>query len=342
MPRSPSTRAHSMPAGPAPTTSTSCSALDARVNRSGCQPRRYSSPEVAFCVQTIDGPPASNRDTQTLQPMHSRMSSTRPSAIFRGRNGSAIEGRAAPTMSNTPPSIARTIASGSVSRPQPTTGLAVTCFTALIHSNWRAGSKNRDGVASSPQSCPPTYTSHRSTSSSHARTNGSTSRCKLHPLRAPQAVGRQANRQRAIAADGIPHAFDDLPPDARAPLERPAVLVRALVVERRQELLEQALVPTVDADDVEARVARPNGGIDEERLHQARCRRDPSPGRARSGTRRSRSATARAKRTRDSRFCGCTPPYQSSTPASAPCSCTPSHIAPGWRHRRHPRAEPAT
>jgi len=40
-----------MPAAPAPTTSTSLSALAARVNFSGCHPRRYSSPLVGFCVQ---------------------------------------------------------------------------------------------------------------------------------------------------------------------------------------------------------------------------------------------------------------------------------------------------
>ena len=37
-----------------------------------------------------------------LQPMHSRMSSSRPSSIFCGRKGSAIEGRAAPIRSSTP------------------------------------------------------------------------------------------------------------------------------------------------------------------------------------------------------------------------------------------------
>ena len=51
MPRLPSTVAHSMPAGPAPTTSTARSAFAARSNRSGCHPRRYSSPAVAFWVQ---------------------------------------------------------------------------------------------------------------------------------------------------------------------------------------------------------------------------------------------------------------------------------------------------
>ena len=44
-------------------------------NFSGCQPRRYSSPAVAFWVQIMVGPPISQREMHTLQPMHTRMSS---------------------------------------------------------------------------------------------------------------------------------------------------------------------------------------------------------------------------------------------------------------------------
>jgi hypothetical protein len=51
MPRLPSTFAHSIPAGPAPTISTPRSRFAAGSNRSGCHPRRCSSPAVAFCVQ---------------------------------------------------------------------------------------------------------------------------------------------------------------------------------------------------------------------------------------------------------------------------------------------------
>ena len=58
-----------------------------------------------------------------LQPMHSRMSSKRPSEILVGKNGSAIEGRAAPMMSSTPARIRATMSSGLVSRPLPTTGM---------------------------------------------------------------------------------------------------------------------------------------------------------------------------------------------------------------------------
>ena len=72
-PRLPSTIAHSMPAGPEPTTSTSRSRFSAGSNRSGCQPRRYSSPAVAFWVQPM-WLPSSAFMTQMLQPMHSRIS----------------------------------------------------------------------------------------------------------------------------------------------------------------------------------------------------------------------------------------------------------------------------
>ena len=153
MPRFASTTAHSIPAGPAPTTSTSLSAFVARVKRSGCHPRRNSSPEVAFCVQTI-GRERSQREMQMLQPMHSRISSIRPSSIFLGRKGSAIEGRAAPITSSSPSVIAFAIVSGLVNRPTPTTGFFVTALTARCHSAWEFSGKKREGPASSPQFMP--------------------------------------------------------------------------------------------------------------------------------------------------------------------------------------------
>ena len=74
-------------------------------------------------------------ETQMLQPMHSRMSSMRPSSIFFGRKGSAIDGRAAPMKSRMPRWIWRTIVSGEVKRPTPTTGLVVSCFTQAMNSS---------------------------------------------------------------------------------------------------------------------------------------------------------------------------------------------------------------
>ena len=68
-----------------------------------------------------------------LQPMHSRMSSKRPSLIFTGRNGSEMEGRAAPTKSSHPFLTCLSMLSGDVNRPTPTTGLSVIFFTYEIY-----------------------------------------------------------------------------------------------------------------------------------------------------------------------------------------------------------------
>ena len=63
-----------------------------------------------------------------LQPMHSRISSSRPSSTFLGRKGSAIEGLAQPITSTMPRLTCDTIVSGEVNRPVPITGLVVTCL----------------------------------------------------------------------------------------------------------------------------------------------------------------------------------------------------------------------
>ena len=84
---------------------------------------------LGFWVQRI-GTMVKSPETQMLQPMHSRMSSNRPSSIFLGRNGSAIDGRAAPIRSSVPLVIIRTIVSGDVNQPTPTTGLLVSCLQA--------------------------------------------------------------------------------------------------------------------------------------------------------------------------------------------------------------------
>src|SRR4026208_2296060 len=120
-----------MPDGPAPTTRT-CEGRDVTVNFSGCQPRRYSSIAVGFCVQTIVLLRL-KRDTHTLQPMHSQMSSTRPSSILRGSQGSALDGPAQPMMSSWPDLMTLTISSGSVKRPTPTTGTLAIRLTSLFH-----------------------------------------------------------------------------------------------------------------------------------------------------------------------------------------------------------------
>ena len=59
-----------------------------------------------------------------------------------------------------------------------------------------------------------------------------------------------------VGADPASHLVDHLPSKAQAVLERAAVLVRALVVERREELVEEVAVRDVHLGAVEAALAR--------------------------------------------------------------------------------------
>ena len=103
----------------------------------------------------------------TLQPMHSRMSSMRPSSILRGRNGSAIDGRAAPMKSTTPRLTMAAIVSGLVNRPTPTTGLEVSVLTKAMEGSCQPSLRNREVSMSFG---PPTFTSHRSGTSARLST----------------------------------------------------------------------------------------------------------------------------------------------------------------------------
>ena len=102
---------------------------------------------LGFWVQRI-GVAVESPVTQMLQPMHSRMSSQRPSSIFLGRKGSAIDGRAAPIMSSTPSRTIRTIVSGEVNRPTPTTGLVVSGLSPRTYSSCAPSSAKREVIES--------------------------------------------------------------------------------------------------------------------------------------------------------------------------------------------------
>ena len=191
-----------------------------------------------------------------LQPMHSRISSSRPSSILRGRNGSAIDGRAAPIRSHAPLRMIAAIRSGSVSRPTPTIGLAV-ASPHTARCSRAASPPRRTGTARSPcatRQIEPTLTSHRSTRWSARRTNSRPS-SRSTPS-APQPVDGDPAGDRAVVADRLAHRLQRLQPDPRPVGQRAAVLVGAAVVVRRQELAEQVGVAAVDVDDVEAGVAR--------------------------------------------------------------------------------------
>ena len=108
--------------GPPPTMSTEA-ALPARAKRSGCQPRRHSSPMVGFCVQRT-GTLSCQLEMQMLQPMHSRMSCSRPSSILlRQERVGDRRARAADQVEHAAPDLRRPWCPGEVKRPTPTTGL---------------------------------------------------------------------------------------------------------------------------------------------------------------------------------------------------------------------------
>ena len=117
---------------------------------------------LGFCVHRI-GDMVKSPDTQMLQPMHSRIVASWPVRIFSGRNGSAIDGRAAPMRSRMPLLIWRTMVSGEVNRPTPTTGLLVSCFSPATYCSCSPSGPKREVFESASQV--PSTKSHRSGSS---------------------------------------------------------------------------------------------------------------------------------------------------------------------------------
>ena len=111
--------------------------------------------------------------------MHSRISSSRPSSIFLGKKGSAIDGRAAPIRSSIPLLICRTISSGEVKRPTPTTGLDVSGLTKLFRGSCAPCSLNRAEAVSTVQLAD--FTSHRSGSSDNVEMISWASDCSVSP-----------------------------------------------------------------------------------------------------------------------------------------------------------------
>ena len=156
---------------------------------------------VGFCVQRI-GVIVWSPETHTLQPMHSRIVCSRFVRIFSGRNGSAIDGRAAPTRSRTPSRTCRTMRSGDVNRPTPTTGLVVSALRPRTASSCSPSGPNRDVFESSSHA--PTTKSHRSGSSPSAPTTSSISARPSPPGPASSStVSRQATAARPAASSTV-------------------------------------------------------------------------------------------------------------------------------------------
>ena len=192
--------------------------------------------------------------TQMLQPMHSRMSSMRPSSIFFGRKGSAIDGRAAPMKSRMPCFTWRTIMSGEVKRPTPTTGFGVSCLMPRIRSSCAPSGLKREV----PEQALPGAMGEIPEIGKLGMHGDEVAQLRIGEARGTRhLVERQAHRDGAGVAHLVARVRDQLLQQARAVLQRAAIFVGALIGARREEMLDDAeAMRAIEAEDV---VARPLG-----------------------------------------------------------------------------------
>ena len=200
----------------------------------GCQPLRHSSPIVGFWVQRI-GDMVKSPVTQMLHPMHSRMSSGRPSSIFLGRNGSAIDGRAQPMRSTRPFLITDTIRSGDVYLPTATTGFVVSFFTPSMKDSCVPSGPEARGdrvVLPAGQHQVPQVGKLGEESDRVLRLG------LLQSVRSQELVHGHAARHRTGVAHRLAGVDQGLLEQANTVLERSAVLVGPVVVPARKEVVQ--------------------------------------------------------------------------------------------------------
>ncbi len=210
-------------------------------------------------------PPCWNFDTQMLQPMHSRISSTRPSEILVGRNGSAIDGRAAPMMSSTPARINPTMSSGLVRRPLPTTGMADPKNRLALLDEWRhptGFAKARGARILAPFGIVADLQRHRVDHAFPAKRleHAYAILAGLDAFRAVQSVDLEARRDAAATPESALQRVQQLDVEPRAVLKAAAVMIRAPVEARFEKLDGQSIV------------ARPRPPADRIRLVRRACR----------------------------------------------------------------------
>ena len=204
---------------------------------------------VGFWVQRI-GVMVKSPETQMLQPMHSRMSSSRPSSIFFGRKGSAMEGRAAPMKSRMPRLIWETMLSGEVKRPTPTTGLEVSRLTKAVKGSCEPSALKREVVESFDQRAEIDVPEigQLGQQGHHVATLGVAGDSAI----AQQFVGGEAHRDGAGIAHRLLRLLDDLAEQAHPVFEAAAIFVDPVVAPALQEMHRQRqIVAGVAVDDVE-------------------------------------------------------------------------------------------
>ena len=144
-----------------------------------------------------------------LQPMHSRMSSGRPSSIFLGRKGSAMEGRAAPMMSHWPALMTPTMSSGTGEAPVVDDRYVAHHGLDLVDeragSSWSCGSASRLRPRRPIPRDRRSWWTARPTTPSRARISqkpSPSSKCWMP--RSPRVVSRLKRAQMALSS---PHAL---------------------------------------------------------------------------------------------------------------------------------------
>ncbi len=174
----------------------------------------------------------------------------RPSAILFGRNGSAIEGRAQPMKSSTPWRTMRTIVSGEVKRPTPTTGFDDNARNAAHQALLRRLLLEARGTrAILPGAVGEVPEIGQVGVHGHEIAHLGIGEAEI----ADRLVEGDAQRDRHGVADHVAHVGDHLADEAGAVLERAAIFVGALVGRPRQEMLEDTeAVGAVETDQVEA------------------------------------------------------------------------------------------
>ena len=204
---------------------------------------------VGFWVQRI-GVMVKSPETQILQPMHSRMSSSRPSSIFFGRKGSAIEGRAAPMKSRMPRLICDTMRVGRGEASDADHGLGGQPLDESREGLLRALWPKREVVESFDHglTIDVPEIGQLGQHGHHIATLGVAGDSAI----AQQFVDGEAHRDGAGIAHRLLRLLDDLAEQAHAVLEAAAIFIDAVVAPALQEMHRQRqIVAGVAVDDVE-------------------------------------------------------------------------------------------
>ena len=234
-------------------------------NSSGCHPRRYSSPAVAFWRQPTWWK-VSSRRMHRLEPVHSRISSRRPSRIFVRQEGIRDRGPCRTDEVDRPAADHRGHGVG--------VGVATDAHDRLggrLPHAHRPRALRALGVVARRAGVlrPPAHVDVDEVDERIDHPHELEHLVDLDPHELVAAVHGHPDRDRAVVPDGVAHALERLELETRAVGERAAVAVRAPVRVRREPLRHEIAVRAVDVDDVEADVARAARGGDEVVLHPA-------------------------------------------------------------------------